>query len=121
MATAASASVLRRRAVPRRSVDRLCSLMSVRAMLIIPSFLCFALLSSMFVCEQATGLSALVGLLVLQPLLRSQPASQSLPEPTSLRARALPSAQPADVRRQSLQTGVAYQHDLPPGESVPHP
>src|SRR6266699_3242650 len=40
MATAASASVLRRRAVPRRSVDRLCSLMSVRAMLIIPSFLC---------------------------------------------------------------------------------
>src|SRR6266567_4130681 len=40
MATATRASALRRTAVPRRSVDRLCSLMSVRTMLIIPSFLC---------------------------------------------------------------------------------
>src|SRR5438270_4429230 len=114
MATAASASVLRRTAVPRRSVDWLWSLVSVRAMLIIPSFLCSALLSSVFVCERATGLSVLVGLLVLPPLHRSQPASQSPPEPTSLRARARSSAQPGDVHRQSRHTAAAHRRAPPP-------
>src|SRR5947208_10424091 len=121
MAAAASASVLRRIAVPRRTVDRLCSLMSVRAMLIIPSFLCFALLSSVFVCERATGLSVLVGLLVQPKLLRSQPASQSPPEPTSLRASARSSAQPANAHGQSRHTAAAHRRTPPPGGLALHP
>src|SRR6266702_3311734 len=121
MATAASASVLRRRAVPGSSVDRLSSLVSVRAMLIIPSFRCSTPRSPAFVRELSTCLSALVGLLVLQPLLRSQPASQSPPEPTSLRASAQLLAQPGDAHRPPRHTARTHRRALLPGGPVLHP
>src|SRR5579884_3120133 len=121
MAIAASANVLRRTAIHRRSVERLCSRMSVRAMLIVPSFLCSALRSPVFLAERTIGLSVLVGLLALPPLLRPQSPWQNPPAPTSLPASARFSAQPANVRGQSRHMAAAHGRVPPAAGPVPHP